>query len=312
MIIDPPLFPAGCAESQKDALVPELPPFRVKDLERIDTSSLSDFASMVGSIVDRARQVSGLILNTFDAIEANNVSKIREDMSIPVFAVGPLNKLSASAKTNPIVPADHGCLEWLDTQAPCSVLYVSLGTVAAMDAREFTEFACALADTRRPILWVLRPGLVRCLDLETGNKLPGRLEEKIRDGRGRIVAWAPQEEVLSHPAICAFLTHNGWNSTVESIAAGVPMLCRPCFGDQLGTARYVCDVWKVGLEVVVETTGLQGVTVRSAVDKVMDDNQGRECRERVKGLKQMADKCASEGGSSHGALVSLVDFITSL
>ncbi|KXG22529.1 DIMBOA UDP-glucosyltransferase BX9-like [Sorghum bicolor] len=297
-------------ESKKDDPVPELPPFRVKDLERIDTSSLYDFASMVGNVVARARQASGLILNSFDAIEANNVNKIREELSIPVFAVGPLNKLSPSVVKTNLMPGGRECLDWLDTQAPGSVLYVSFGSIAAMDAPDFVELAWGLADSKRPFVWAVRPSLVRSRSLESAKlQLPDGLEEEIH-GRGKIVYWAPQEEVLSHPAICAFLTHNGWNSTVESISQGVPMLCRPCFGDQFGTARYVCDFWKVGVEIGVVTQLRRG-NIRAAIDKLMDDKQAKEYRDRAKDLKEMAEKCATKDGSSHRALVSLVDFIIS-
>jgi UDP-glucosyltransferase BX8/BX9 len=231
----------------QNALVHELPPFPVKDLQRIDSSSLVDFAAVVGRVVAAARHSSGLILNTFDAIEATDVNEIRCKLSVPVFAFGPLHKLL----TPPTRPQDRaGCLEWLDAQARRSVLFVSLGTVAAIDAPDFVELARGLAGSKRPFLWVVQASLVR----DSGGELPGgtELEEEIR-GRGKIVPWAPQEEVLAHPAIGAFLTHNGWNSTVEVVSEGVPMICRPCFGDQPGTARYVCHMWRVGVELEVGT-----------------------------------------------------------
>ncbi|KAL6659734.1 hypothetical protein ACP70R_002563 [Stipagrostis hirtigluma subsp. patula] len=293
-------------EAHMDDLVHELPPFRVKDLQRIDRSSLAEFADLLERIVAGARRCSGLILNTFDAIEAEDVAKIREDMAIPVFAVGPLNKLSPSVRSS-LLPQDRGCLDWLDSQEPDSVVYVSFGSFVAIDADEFMELAWGLARSKRPFVWVVRPRLVR--GFESG-ELPKELEKEIRD-RGRIVEWAPQEEVLAHPAVCAFVTHNGWNSTVEGVSAGVPMACRPLAGDQLGTARYVCNVWKVGVEVEVGAQ-LEWGRIQVAIEKLMDGNGGKEVRERMKCLKKMADKVVSEGGSSHTAFVNLVDFILSL
>ncbi|KAL6875772.1 hypothetical protein ACP4OV_013285 [Aristida adscensionis] len=292
-------------EAHKDDPVDELPPFRVRDLQRIDKSSLTEFAGLLGRIVAEARRSSGLILNTFDAIEAEDVDKIRRDLSIPVFPIGPLNTLSPSVKSGR--PQDRGCLDWLDTQQPGSVLYVSFGSFIPIDADEFTELAWGLASSKRPFIWVVRRGLVR--GVESG-ELPDGLEEEIRD-RGRIVHWAPQEEVLAHPAIGAFVTHNGWNSTVEAISGGVPMICRPLAGDQIGTARYVCDAWSVGMEVEVETR-LEWGKLQRAVEKLMDDeNEGKEVRERMKCLKKIADKGLSEGGSSHQSFVNLVEFILS-
>lgn len=292
-------------EGHKDDPVDELPPFRVRDLQRIDKSILAEFASLLERIVAEARRSCGLILNTFDAIEAADVDKIRQDLSIPVFAIGPLNKLSPSVRSS--LPEDRGCLNWLDTQEPGSVLYVSFGSLVPIDADEFTELAWGLANSKRPFIWVVRRGLVR--GFESG-ELPDGLEEEIRD-RGRIVHWAPQEEVLAHPAICAFVTHNGWNSTVEAISGGVPMICRPLVGDQLGTARYVCNAWRVGMEVEVETQ-LEWGKLQLAIDKLMADNdEGKEVRERMKYLTNMAGKGVSEGGSSHTSFVNLVEFILS-
>ncbi|KAG2562505.1 DIMBOA UDP-glucosyltransferase BX9-like [Panicum virgatum] len=292
-------------EGHKDDPVDELPPFRVRDLQCIDKSILAEFASLLERIVAEARRSCGLILNTFDAIEAADVDKIRQDLSIPVFTIGPLNKLSPSVRSS--LPQDRGCLNWLDTQEPGSVLYVSFGSFVPIDADEFTELVWGLANSKSPFIWVVRRGLVR--GFESG-ELPDGLEEEIRD-RGRIVHWAPQEEVLAHPAICAFVTHNGWNSTVEAISGGVPMICRPLVGDQLGTARYVCNAWRVGVEVEVETR-LEWGKLQLAIDKLMADNdEGKEVRERMKYLTNMAGNGVSEGGSSHTSFVNLVEFILS-
>ncbi|MFQ6647108.1 hypothetical protein Gotur_020416, partial [Gossypium turneri] len=73
--------------------------------------------------------------------------------------------------------------------------------------------------------------------------VPTELVEGTKE-RGYIVDWAPQEDVLSHGAIGGFLTHSGWNSTLESVTAGVPMIC----GDQQLNSRFVEEVWKLGLD----------------------------------------------------------------
>ncbi|MDN4175901.1 hypothetical protein QWY28_23335, partial [Nocardioides sp. SOB77] len=99
------------------------------------------------------------------------------------------------------------------------------------------ELAWGLAASKRPFLWVVRPTLIR--GYESG-QLPDGLDEQIRD-HGRLVSWAPQVEVLAHPAVGAFITHSGWNSTVEAVSEGVPMICLPLHGDQFSNARYVCS-----------------------------------------------------------------------
>ncbi|XP_037462848.1 DIMBOA UDP-glucosyltransferase BX8-like [Triticum dicoccoides] len=289
-------------ESRADAPVEELPPFRVRDLQRIDASSLDTFAGLLERFVDAARRSSGLIVNTFDAIEGPEVGDIRDGLSLPVFPVGPLNRFSPP----PPQEGSSSCLDWLDNQSPGSVLFVSLGTVASVDAHELAELAWALAEAGRPFVWVVRPGMVRgrpSCPLE----LPGDLAEQIGD-RGMVVPWAPQEKVLGHAAVGAFLTHSGWNSTVEALSEGVPMACLPCFGDQFGTARYACAVWKVGVEV----GRLERGGVRAAIDRLMGPGiEGEEIRERARDLKGKVGRCVGEGGSSHMALLGLLERIAS-
>ncbi|CAD6257478.1 unnamed protein product [Miscanthus lutarioriparius] len=237
-LIEKGYFPAQ--EERRDDPVDLLPPFRVRDMERIETSSLVDFASVLAHRVDGARQSSGLIINTFDAIEATDLSKIREDLSIPVFSIGPLNKFTPPVKGISLyrLQQDRRCLDWLDTQAPGTVVYVSFGSLAAMDPHEFVELAWGLADSKRPFVWVVRPSLIR--SFESG-ELPDGFREEIGD---------------------------------RGISEGVPTISRPFLGDQFGNARFVCDVWRVGVEVEVETQVERGKT-QAAIEKLMGNNEGK-------------------------------------
>ncbi|RCV30548.1 hypothetical protein SETIT_6G104300v2 [Setaria italica] len=277
-------------EDHTDGPVDVLPPFRVRDLQRIETSSLNDFASLLG-----------LIINTIEAIETVELDKIHEDMSIPVFVIGPLNKFSP--------PQDRRCLDWLDTQTPGSVIYVSFGSLAAMDPHEFVELAWGWADSKRPFIWVVRPSLIR--GFESAFQPAYKLKRTSPGDRGRIIDWAPQDEVLAHPTVCAFLTHNGWNSTMEAISEGVPMISRPLLGDQYGNAMFVCEVRRVGVEVEVENQ-LERLRIRDAIEKLMSSKEGKEVRERMTSLKETAENGIKESGSSHTAFLNLADLIFSL
>ncbi|CAN6307765.1 unnamed protein product [Urochloa humidicola] len=296
-------------EEKRDDPVDVLPPFRVKDLQRIETSSLTDFATVLSHTVDGARRSTGLIINTVEAIEAVDLDKIREDMCIPVFAVGPLNKFAPRVKSSLYnLQQDRRCLDWLDTQALGSVVYVSFGSLAAMDPHEFVELAWGLASSKRPFLWVVRPSLIR--GFESGD-LPDGFREEVGD-RGRIVDWAPQDEVLAHPAVGAFLTHNGWNSTMEAVSEGVPMISRPFLGDQYGNATFVCHVWRVGVEVQLENQLAERGKIQGAIEKLMGNKEGKEIRERITNLKETAQKSIQESGSSHTAFLNLAHLIFSL
>ncbi|KAG8062310.1 hypothetical protein GUJ93_ZPchr0003g18430 [Zizania palustris] len=172
--------------------------------------------NLIVEILSRAvaasRTSSGLILNTFNALETSEMAALRRDIDVPVFDVGPLHKLSPAAPSSSLLKHDRGCLEWLDAQAPASVLYVSFGSIASMSAAELVDMAWGIANSGHPFLWVLRPGLVR--GAPTQATLPDGFDDSTR-GRGAVVSWAPQDEVLAHCAVGGFFTHSGWNSMLE-------------------------------------------------------------------------------------------------
>ncbi|KAM3300786.1 hypothetical protein ACQJBY_041687 [Aegilops geniculata] len=294
-------------EARKEDLVEELPPYRVKDLLRLEASSLQGFADLLRNTIEAPRQSAGLIFNTLRAIEADDLDTIRQEESLPVFALAPLHKLAPPGNTSSSLygetQADRECLHWLDTQEPGSVVYVSFGSLAAMDPHEFVELAWGLAASKRPFLWVVRPTLIR--GYESG-ELPHGLDDQIRD-HGRLVSWAPQVEVLAHPAVGAFITHSGWNSTVEAVSEGVPMICLPLHGDQFSNARYVCDVWKVGVEIEASSAAGQNLErgkIKAAIDKIVHD---KGTRERMDAFKLAAD----EAVDSQTEVKALVDLINS-
>ncbi|CAO2187403.1 unnamed protein product [Urochloa humidicola] len=294
-------------ESNLDTEVRELPPLLVRDLHHEkDETRYRAYANLLLHMVGGVRKSSGLIINSLHAIEDNEIANIYQDISIPVFAVGPLHILSPSVDSS-LLLQDRSCLEWLHEQPPGSVIYVSLGSLMSIDADELTEIAWGLAGSKHPFLWVIRHGLVRGCEV---SELPIELQEEIRD-RGRIVSWAPQQEVLKHPAVGAFLTHCGWNSTLESILEGVPMICRPLGGDQLCNARYVCEVWKVGVRVIEVENQLTRRDVQVAIEKMMAQKVGDEIRERMRDLRDAATQSTSKGGFTDASLQRLMDFVVS-
>jgi hypothetical protein len=250
---------------------------------------------------------AGLVLDTFDALEADELASLRRDLAVPVFDVGPLHILSPAASSS-LLRQDRRCLDWLDGRSPSSVLYVSFGSLASMSAADLVETAWGIADSGRPFLWVLRPGLVCGAP---PSSLPEGFDAATR-GRGVVVSWAPQVEVLSHRAVGGFWTHCGWNSTMESVCAGVPMLCRPFFGDQMGNARYVDQVWRVGVTLDGE---LERGRVEAAIAALMDGARepGAGMRQRALELKRSAAaSIGSEARSSSLNVDKLVSLIQSL
>ncbi|KAK6129132.1 hypothetical protein DH2020_037110 [Rehmannia glutinosa] len=141
-------------------------------------------------------------------------------------SIGPLlasNRLGKSAGY--FLPVDSTCLAWLDQQPTNSVIYVSFGTSTVLDQTQFEEVALGLELTNIPFLWVVRQDA-------TDYAYPKGFRDRVQN-RGRMVNWAPQQQVLSHPSVACFISHCGWNSTIEGIANGVPFICWPYYADEL-------------------------------------------------------------------------------
>lgn len=278
----------------------ELPPLRVKDLPMCDTSNPEGLYELVISMVDGTKASSGVIWNTFEELEQPALDTLGEEFGIPLFPIGPFHK-SFPASSSSLLTQDESCITWLDKQEEKSVIYVSFGSIAAVSESEFLEIAWGLVNCKQPFLWVVRLGSTTRSDWV--ESMPAGFLEALEE-RGHIVKWAPQQEVLAHPAVGAFWTHNGWNSTLESICEGVPMICMPCFTDQRVNARYASQVWQIGLQ-------LEKLT-REEIEKTIQTLMlEKETRTRALHLKEKATQCLSQGGSSYQSLENLVSHILS-
>ncbi|XP_015868230.2 UDP-glycosyltransferase 76B1 [Ziziphus jujuba] len=294
-------------DSRLEEPVVEFPHLKVKDLPLVVTSTPEVFYQVIDSVVSETKASSGLIWNTFEELEHSELTRMRNEFPIPIFPIGPFHNASFSnSSSSSLTPEDKSCISWLNTQPHKSVIYVSFGSIADLNEAEFLEVAWGLANSNQPFLWVVRPGLVN--GSEWLESLPNGFLENL-NGRGNIVKWAPQQEVLAHPAVGAFWTHNGWNSTMESIREGVPMICMPRFGDQLVNARYVSQVWKVGLQL---EKGLKRGYIEKTIEKLMVEKEGEEIRFRISKLKEKANLCLKQDASSYKSLESLVSHISSL
>ncbi|CAA6658837.1 unnamed protein product [Spirodela intermedia] len=142
-----------------------------------------------------------------------------------------------------------------------------LECITVMTNEQLVEFAWGLADSNQDFLWIIRPDLVK----GESAVLP---EEFLREveGRGLLASWCPQEKVLGHPAVVGFLTHSGWNSTLESISGGVPMMCWAFFAEQQTKCRYSCAEWGIGMEI---ESDVRREEVRSLIAELMEGRRVR-------------------------------------
>ncbi|XP_019192211.1 PREDICTED: 7-deoxyloganetic acid glucosyltransferase-like [Ipomoea nil] len=254
----------------------------------------------------------GLIFNTFSDIDDPILQQFRS-ISPNVYAVGPLHAHrkaridSELLKTsNSIWKEDWSCMEWLNKQPQKSVLYVSIGSLAVISEHQFMELWHGLVKSGVRFLWVQRPGsIIRPSGSDSPNSKVSIELSRGTDERGCIVSWAPQERVLAHPSVAGFLTHSGWNSTLESIVEGVPMICWPYFVDQQVNSRYVGEVWKIGLD--MKDLCSQDVVERM-VREVMDDRKD-EFLERSKKMANLAKQSVMEGGDSYQDMERLINDI---
>ncbi|EOY17943.1 hypothetical protein SCA6_000226 [Theobroma cacao] len=276
----------------------------------------SDMAnSTIQLVVEQTRkspQAHALILNTFEDLDRPILSHIRTKCP-HVYTIGPIHALlntrlkakrgASSQFSNSLWEVDRNCISWLDKQPKQSVVYVSFGSITIPSREQLTELWYGLVNSKRRFLWVVRPNSVTGKDGQ-GEDVPVELLEGTKE-RGCIVGWAPQEEVLNHPAVGGFLTHSGWNSTLESVVAGVPMICWPYFADQQVNSRFVSEVWKLGLD-------MKDVCDRKVVEKMVNDLMMDRREEFVKSAAEMA-KLAKEsvnvGGSSYCNLDRLIEDI---
>ncbi|KAL3525861.1 hypothetical protein ACH5RR_014233 [Cinchona calisaya] len=228
------------------------------------------------------------------------------DLAPEIKPIGPLlasNRLGNSA--GHFWQQDTTCLNWLDKQPNGSVIYVAFGSITTFSKPQFEELGLGLELTNRPFLWVLRQDTTD--GAESNATYVEEFQRRIARN-GKMVFWAPQQKVLSHPSIACFMSHCGWNSTVESISNGVPILCWPHFADQFINQSYICDIWKVGLG--FERDDASGMITHGEIKNKVDELLGTVThKERALHLKEMMMSSVRKGGSSEKNFTDFVKWI---
>ncbi|CAH8353143.1 unnamed protein product [Eruca vesicaria subsp. sativa] len=266
----------------------------------------------------------GVIVNSFEELEVDYVREYKKARGGKVWCVGPVAlcnnlELDKVKRGNKASISQDQCLQWLDLQKKGSVLYVCLGSLCNLTLAQLKELGLGLEESNKPFIWVIRErgkyGELAKWIQESG------FEERIKD-RGLVInGWAPQLFILSHASVGGFLTHCGWNSTLEGITAGVPLLTWPLFAEQFLNEKLVVEILKAGLKIGVEKFMQYGKqedigvmvrreSVRKTVDELMGDSEeAQERRRRVRELSGLANKALEEGGSSHSNITMLIQDI---
>uniref|UniRef100_A0A0E0E3C3 Glycosyltransferase n=1 Tax=Oryza meridionalis TaxID=40149 RepID=A0A0E0E3C3_9ORYZ len=245
----------------------------------------------------------GILVNSFAALDGDYVAPVEAfyEQGARAWLVGPLLPAAAGDTPERDEESDpEGCLAWLDERAarPGSVVYVSFGTQAHVADEQLDELARGLVRSGHPFLWAVR-----------SNTWSPPVD--VGPDQGRIVrGWVPQRGVLAHEAVGGFVSHCGWNSALESLVAGKPVLAWPMIAEQHLNSRHIVDI--VGTGVRVDSGGGAAVVGRAEVEEkirmLMDagGEAAQRMRARAAWARRAAMSAVSDGGTSRVALQKLV------
>jgi len=306
------------SSANKDLLEPlEIPgciPIHSTDLPDPMLDRSSEAYKIFLEANDRFYLADGIMVNSFLALEETTIRALqeKEDEGIPsIYPIGPFVQ-NVSCDNG----SDFEYLQFLDKQERKSVLYVSFGSGGTLFNEQIIELAFGLELSGQNFLWVLRPpnkhGVID--DLDSGeyeddilyNFLPNEFLERTK-GKGLVVPyWAPQIEILGHGSIGGFLTHCGWNSTLESVVNGIPIIAWPLFAEQKMNAALLSDGLKVAIRPKVNENGIvEREEIAKVVKNLMVGEEGKEIHRRMEKLKGNAIDALKENGSSTMTLAHL-------
>ncbi|KAM3309757.1 hypothetical protein ACQJBY_030814 [Aegilops geniculata] len=265
------------------------------------------WGKFVEEVREGIRMADGAVVNTFLGLEEQFVACYEEALGKPVWALGPffLNGRNEEAR----VVNQSTISAWLDKMDRSTVVYVCFGSLAQMLPKQLYEVGRGLEDSGKPFLWVVK---------ESESALPEAQEwlqalEARTAGQGLVVrGWAPQLAILSHHAVGGFMTHCGWNSLLESIAHGVPVVTWPHFGDQFLNERLAVDVLGVGVPVMpFDKDKAMDPVVRGHIARAVSELMGsgavaEDRRKKCKEYGERAHGAIAKGGSSHENLTLLL------
>ncbi|KAK6917946.1 UDP-glucuronosyl/UDP-glucosyltransferase [Dillenia turbinata] len=234
------------------------------------------------------KDAQALLFSCFYDLEANVLNALRDTLPIPIYALGPsIPYLSLRNKT---LETSHGAYQdWLDKQPEASVLYISLGSFGSKSKEQVHELLMGLNESGHRYFWAARS---EALNLQQN-----------ANEKGLIVPWCDQLRILCHSSVGAYLSNCGWNSTLEGIYAGVPMLAYPQFAEQPYNSKLIAEVWKNGLN-LKRNVGTQNTVGRDeiarAIKRIMDLNgeEGKGLRTRAKELQEACRTAIDAGGST--------------
>ncbi|CAA3010525.1 anthocyanidin 3-O-glucosyltransferase 2-like [Olea europaea subsp. europaea] len=272
-----------------------------------------DGAAAFLSMARRFRETKGIMINTFLDLESYALKFLSDDDKIPpVYPIGPILHFKAENDDN---KERTEIMKWLDEQPVSSVVFLCFGSMGYFDGDQVKEIAVALERSGHRFLWSLRkPPPKDRFEYPSEYENPeevlpeGFLQRT--EGTGKVIGWAPQVAVLSHPSVGGFVSHCGWNSTLESVWCGVPIAAWPMYAEQqtnafelvkdLGIAVEIKMDYRRGSDVIVKAEEIE-----KGIRRLMEPES--ETRIKMKQMKHKSRMALMEGGSSYDFLSRFID-----
>ncbi|CAK7345132.1 unnamed protein product [Dovyalis caffra] len=267
----------------------------------------------------RFREAKGIIVNTFTELESHAVSSFLGGDTPPVYTLGPLLNVNGQSLKGSNSNRQVKIMEWLDDQPEKSVVFLCFGSVGRFSEAQVKETALGLEQSGHRFLWSIRkpppegqfalPG-----DYENYEEvLPNGFMERTKN-IGMICGWAPQIQVLAHKAIGGFVSHCGWNSILESLWYGVPIITWPMYAEQQLNAFQMVNDLGLAVEMTLDYSLFSEELVSAdkiakSVKYVMEEDS--EVRNKVQEMSETSKKVVMEGGSSYAAFGDLINVMLS-
>ncbi|KAJ3684890.1 hypothetical protein LUZ61_014054 [Rhynchospora tenuis] len=267
-------------------------------------------------MINRWAEGKGILVNSFESLEPRTVRALKDGLFLPnsttpsIYYIGPVIVHDEQKEEQ------HLCLSWLDEQTKKSVVFLCFGSMGSFPVEQLKQIANGLESSGQRFLWVVRgPSTVNptkvfepTAEPDLDVLLPEGFLDRTKD-RGMIVKeWAPQVEILKHEAVGGFVSHCGWNSTLEAVNFGVPMICWPLYAEQKMNKVFSVEEMKIGVELKGYEEGfVQADEIEAKVKWIIESEGATELKNRMIELKESAIKAMEEGGSSFGAFIEFLE-----
>ncbi|CAI0542158.1 unnamed protein product [Linum tenue] len=258
------------------------------------------------------RKSKGILVNTVKELESYAVDSLSRTENPKVYPVGPILNLK-SGDTSFESREDDETIEWLDQQPESSVVFLCFGSMGAFRGEQVREIASALEGSGHRFLWSLRrPGeggpWASPTDYEDVREvLPEGFLDRTAEV-GRVMGWVPQAAVLAHKSIGGFVSHCGWNSTLESVWFGVPMATWPMYAEQQFNAFLLVEELEIATEVRMDYRSeseevVSAEELERGIRSLMEDCSRKG---RMKGFSDLVRGALTDGGSSSSSIAEFI------